>query len=629
MKTKYLYTASLCLMMMFGSCSDFLDQEPDTILTQDQTYGDEALMKSVLANFYGRVMFGQKIEDSDAWRLLDEVITYDRSQEGAWGRNNWRDGYDYVLFHDLNVFMNGVQSSPVLSEDAKKAYIAEARFIRAWTYFCIGRSIGGVPIIGDQVFSYTPGMDISSLQIPRSTESDLYDYIISECEEAAKGLSKETNKNNARANYWVAKMLQARAALYAASLATYNNVEEHPGLRTKGGEVGIPAEKAKGYYQIALTAAKEVINDGPYKLMFSNDQSHQALADNFYKAVCQKDGNSEVIWTFDFVSPGKTHQFTKNNLPKSIEQDTGSDRLSVILELVEAFEPIDADASQLGTSVQFDASKWNEGNTELNNLVFYDSPTELFEQRDPRLMGTILVPGSTFAGQNIEIQAGQLIKKDGKWVELTGARNSYDDEHRLITANNGPLGGDDREINRTGFYIRKYLDETPAAGTIGRGSAMWNVHFRIAEAYLIAAEAQWMISGDEGDSEALSYINEVRKRAGVNPLTSIDKNKLIHEYRVEFAFEGHRWWTLKRFMEAHKLWNGDPNSRTAQRHGLWPYKVVAPGDPNDGKWVFIEKDMAKLGLWTNPYKCTEADYYGEIDNGWLNNNPKLVKNPYQ
>lgn len=342
-----------------------------------------------------------------------------------------------------------------------------------------------------------------------------------------------------------------------------------------------------------------------------------------------KDGNSEVIWTFDFVSPGKTHQFTKNNLPKSIEQDTGSDRLSVILELVEAFEPIDADASQLGTSVQFDASKWNEGNTELNNLVFYDSPTELFEQRDPRLMGTILVPGSTFAGQNIEIQAGQLIKKDGKWVELTGARNSYDDEHRLITANNGPLGGDDREINRTGFYIRKYLDETPAAGTIGRGSAMWNVHFRIAEAYLIAAEAQWMISGDEGDSEALSYINEVRKRAGVNPLTSIDKNKLIHEYRVEFAFEGHRWWTLKRFMEAHKLWNGDPNSRTAQRHGLWPYKVVAPGDPNDGKWVFIEKDMAKLGLWTNPYKCTEADYYGEIDNGWLNNNPKLVKNPYQ
>lgn len=63
----------------------------------------------------------------------------------------------------------------------------------------------------------------------------------------------------------------------------------------------------------------------------------------------------------------------------------------------------------------------------------------------------------------------------------------------------------------------------------------------------------------------------------------------MHENRVEFAFEGQRWWQLKRWMEADKIWDGNPNTRTAQRLGLWPYKVVAPGDPNDGKWVFIEK----------------------------------------
>ena len=68
-------------------------------------------------------------------------------------------------------------------------------------------------------------MDITTLQIPRSTEADLYDYVISECQEAAKMLTKDTNKNSARANYWVAKMLEARAALTAASLATYNTAE--------------------------------------------------------------------------------------------------------------------------------------------------------------------------------------------------------------------------------------------------------------------------------------------------------------------------------------------------------------------------------------------------------------------
>ena len=246
-------------------------------------------------------------------------------------------------------------------------------------------------------------------------------------------------------------------------------------------------------------------------------------------------------------------------------------------------------------------------------------------ERDPRLMGSIIVPGATFDSKVIELQAGQLRKENGSWSEVTGARNSYDEDGRLITANNGPFGGNDREINRTGFYVRKYLDATPSAGTIGRGSEMWNVYFRIAEAYLIASEASWELSRDNTDTDALKYINAVRNRAGISSLNTIDHEKIMHEYRVEFAFEGNRWWDLKRWMEASKIWTGEPTARTSQRLGLWPFKVVASGDPNDGKWVFIEKDMQKLDLWRRPLKCTEAQYYSEIDNGWINNNPKLVK----
>lgn len=620
MRIKYLWGISI-VVMLASSCSGFLDTEPDTVLTNDQTYGDEKLMESVLANFYGRIMFGQKVEDWDAWTTIDEAIYYDNNSVESFDRNKWRE-YQYGLIRDLNVFIQGVQSSTVLENSSKDLYIGEVRYIRAWTYYCMGRSLGGVPIVKDEVFDYQPNMDITSLQIPRSTEAELYDYVISECQEAERTLSKETNVHSARANYWVAKMLEARAALTAASLATYNTEKEHPMLRTSGGEVGIPVSRASEYYQIALKAAKDVIENSPYKLMISLDNTHQGLADNFYKAVCQKDGNTEVIWCFDFVSPGKTHGFTTNNLPKSIAQDNGSDRLSILLNLVEAFEPLDAQENEKGTSVPFNIGT-------IDNPVFYDNPTDIFMTRDPRLMGTVLVPGSTFGGQIIEMQAGQLVKENGSWIEKTGARNSYDDEHRLITANNGPFGGNDREINRTGFYPRKYLDATPAAGTIGRGSDMWNVHFRISEAYLIAAEAKWELSRDNNDAEALRYINAVRSRAGIDSLKTIDHQKIMHENRVEFAFEGQRWWQLKRWMEADKIWNGDPNTRTAQRLGLWPYKVVAPGDENDGKWVFIEKDMAKLNLWPKPFKCTDAQYYGEIDNSWINNNPKLVKNPFQ
>ena len=48
-----------------------------------------------------------------------------------------------------------------------------------------------------------------------------------------------------------------------------------------------------------------------------------------------------------------------------------------------------------------------------------------------------------------------------------------------------------------------------------------------------------------------------------------------------------------------------------------------------GKILYYNKYMQKLDLWRRPLKCTEAQYYSEIDNGWINNNPKLVKNPYQ
>ncbi|MDR0892272.1 MAG: RagB/SusD family nutrient uptake outer membrane protein, partial [Mediterranea sp.] len=615
MKSKYHLTLALLASLLLGSsCSGFLDTKPDNILTDDQLYGDEALLKSSLANFYGRVTFGQRIDAVDDYTMLDEAIHYDNNSDENIDRNKWRP-YDYELIRNLNQVLQGIRNTTLLSDDVKKAYEGEIRYLRAWTYFCMARGLGGLPIVGDEVFGYTAGMDITPQQLPRSTEAATYDYIIQECEEAAPMLSKSTNTHSARANYWTAKMLEARAAITAASLATYNTPAAHPQLRTPGGEVGIPADKANGYYQQALAAAKEVIGnaaDGtpsPYKLVTTSNESAAAKADNFYNAVCAKGGNTEVIWCRDYATPGQTTQFTKNCLPKSIEQDTGSDRLSVLLNLVEAFEPIDAPQDERGQGAAFSVGT-------LENPLFFDTPTQLFDGRDPRLVATVILPGAEFNGKTVEMQAGQLNRDGGEWIEKTGARSSTDSEGRLITANNGPFGGNEREINRTGFYVRKYLDTAPSAGTIGRGSEMWNIYFRLSEAYLIAAEASWEMSRDNSDAQALTYINVVRDRAGVRPLLSIDHEKIMHEYQVEFAFEGHRWWDLKRWMEADKLWTGNPNDVTAQRRGLWPYRVVADGDPQNGKWMFEEKNMQTLDLWRRPLKCTDAQYYSEFDNDW-------------
>ena len=65
--------------------------------------------------------------------------------------------------------------------------------------------------------------------------------------------------------------------------------------------------------------------------------------------------------------------------------------------------------------------------------------------------------------------------------------------------------------------------------------------YRLAETYLIAAEAIMRTGGDP-----LPFINEIRTRANAAPLTSVDEQTILDERARELAFEGQRWFTLKR-----------------------------------------------------------------------------------
>jgi hypothetical protein len=183
MKLKNIFIAFALVLFALTSCSEFLEREPDTILSDDQVFGDEVMIKSVLSNFYGRITWGQHIDDSYSYTILDEAS---RSESGPDTRQGFEDNrwrvYDYTLMRNLNQFLKGVRETDVLDADTQKMLEGEARFIRAWLYFNMARGMGGMPIIGDEVFEYSPGMDITTLQYPRSTEAEIYNYIISECE---------------------------------------------------------------------------------------------------------------------------------------------------------------------------------------------------------------------------------------------------------------------------------------------------------------------------------------------------------------------------------------------------------------------------------------------------------------
>lgn len=594
----------------FSGCSDFLERESDTILPEEQIFEDEVMIRSVLANYYGRVSWGQHIGDDYQYTILDEAGKSDGGPDNIqnYGNDLWR-VYDYGLIRNINQFLQSLRESTALDEEEKQVYEGEARFLRAWTYFNMAKGLGGMPIVGDEVFEFELGMDVTTLQYPRATEAGLYDYIIAECEAISPLLSDETNTHSARANKWAALMLKARAAIYAGSLANYNNKMPSP-IRTPGGEVGIPADRAAGYYEQALAAAEDVIDNSPYELQLKKPDD---LERNFYEVLSVKDGNTEVIWAQDRIYPGTGQQtaFTTRNIPGSHAEDIDRAYAGPILNLVEDYEYTDNRNGDIHI-------RDNDG-----NYIFYDDPLDAFANKDARLGGTVILPNAEFKGTPVELQAGQKVWNNGSWQTVIGQPGERDAAGRLLTSDNGPTRSNDQYINKTGFFFRKFLDEAAGASTRGRNSEMWFPRFRFAEAVLIAAEASMELGQQPA---AVGYINQVRERAGIQPLTSVTLDDIIQERRVEFAFENHRYWDLKRFRRAHIVWNGVVNSPTAQQYALFPYLVVAPGTPNDGKYVF---DRLVFSGSLHPRNFELRNYYNFINLDWRNANPKIELNPFQ
>ena len=97
-------------------------------------------------------------------------------------------------------------------------------------------------------------------------------------------------------------------------------------------------------------------------------------------------------------------------------------------------------------------------------------------------------------------------------------------------------------------YVKKYVIGSPAdnGGFGGQQNENLSTYiFRLADVYLIYADAILGNGGTTSDGDAVKYFNAVRTRAGVTPKTSVSYADIFQERKVEFAFEGHAWYDWK------------------------------------------------------------------------------------
>lgn len=619
--------------------SEFLDVKPTTFLTTDQVFSDPNLVLTVLADLYNRQEDFASLDgnslDGAGWRTFADFSESFPSENGSsflvqrtgWGYGQW--GIDwgtaFTYIREVNLFLERDSASTQLADADKKRFYAEGRFLRAMYYFELAKRYGGVPLITHSLTLPGNTKDIGSIQFPRAKESDIYDFVISEAEAIKSDLPADP-ATKSRASRAAAVAMECRAALYAASIAKYGATT--PAVSLPGGEVGIDASKANGYYTKALNAAKEIIagTDGNYGL-YNNGGN---LSDNYANLFLDK-ASIETIYFEDFKTGGKTHGFTTNDQPYSLSDEGGdAGRLDPSLNLVEQYEKLDNSFAPLAT---VDGS---------NKPVYYTNLQDIFAGRDARLAGTVLLPDGLFKGKKVDIWAGYVLAdgtlfssdEAGHTKALPGTTTPVQ-----VVGIDGPVNGLELRT-QTGFYIRKYLDPTTGSGRRGQGSTVAFIRYRYAEVLLNAAEASFELGHPD---DAATYMNQVRARAGLTtPLAAgdITFDRIVHERRIELAFEGHILFDMKRWRLAHQVWDGAPttladvksnlgvaDAHSTQPWGLWPYKMYNPADPTtNGKWIFKETLPA---LATGYNKFLFGNYYSQISDNVIAANPKLVRQPNQ
>lgn len=609
MKKLYIAIALLsCLCMNSCKHDEWFQRDPKTTITDEQLWKDPKLITSLLANYYNRLPTLHGVFNTGGMTELDDAM-WSGHRDQNW-RNDFQFGddygryWDYGFIRDINLSLENLETQSItLTTAQKNLFRAELRFFRAFVYFEMVKRMGGVPIIQTQMI-YDFSGDPTPLQVPRAKEHEVYDFIYSELEAIKEDLAAN-NSSKTRANKYTALALESRAMLYAGSLAKYNSLMATP-ISTPGGEVGIPASMASNYYNKSLAASQEIIA-GPYSLYNSNPDKGA----NFYDMLNRKTGN-EVIFAKDYAVGTKVHRFSYDNIIKSMTEDNeSSSSISPSLSFVESFNYLDGSK---GTIRDRDAS---------GNYIAYSGIGDIFAGRDARLYGTVIYPGSTFRNNPVRIQAGVAVWNNGAYQLTTSpelGRNYTDGQ--VWTGFDGPQN-DAMDVSNTGFYIRKFVSDASAASTRGTSASNWWPWFRLGEIYLNAAEAAFELNRPE----ALGYVNSIRERAGfpANSLNTLTTDIIRNERRIELAFEDHRYFDLKRWRIAHIVWDGSENDANAVVRGLYGYRVVRPGHPDNGKYIY---ERVRPNRFRRARFFRLANYYSSIDQNVLNNNPKIVRNPF-
>lgn len=537
MKKKIFLAAIFAIALMAGcEKGGVLDQVKTTDLNEETTFADSARTMQFLTRIYTDIGFSADpkrfadLGSSVGIYALGDEVEYSLQSAGAFNIifqtgavsaiNVPTDAWvtTYANIRRVNVFLSHLATTP-LSAPLKARTAGEARFLRAWYYFILLKHYGGVPLIGDVVYTATD-------QVPgkRATYEACVNYIESECNAAAAALPlTNTTLDYGRITRGAALALKSRLLLYAASPLFNGRADNMDGV------LGYPTADENRWAK-AAQAAKDVMDLGQYQLYeLANGLGFQKVftlrknSEYILAVMAANNRTLEAVWD----SPSRT----------------GSGSAMPYQELVDAF------GMSNGKAITDPTSGYDPANPYVN--------------RDPRFNWSIMY------NDGLRLNTSKTIT----------AVNTY------FSATNPVQDG--FPITKTGYYLRKMLDDNTIASSTSSATERCFPLIRYAEILLNYAEAS-----NEAGNTALAYeqLRLIRKRAGIaigdgnyglaaNLSKDGMRTAIQNERRVELAIEEHRYWDVRRWKIAENISNKTLHGMKITRTGttvpaVYTYEIV-------------------------------------------------------
>ncbi|SHM03337.1 Starch-binding associating with outer membrane [Mucilaginibacter sp. OK098] len=513
-----------------ASCKKLLDKKPLDAISDDAVFNDPTFLQNYVYNVYNGIKPPWSPGSGGFETLTDVAVDQPETHDRAAGvreylqgilspdnvtdlTNIWNEEYGYI--RKANIFFEKTGNSAI-SPDKLNPMKGEVHCIRAWMYFELMRTYGGVPIITSSF-----ALNDKSFDKPRNTYDECAKFVLDECDQSISLLDGIT-PSPGKISKAVALALKARMLLYMAS--PLNNPSN---------------DKSK--WQAAEVATKAVIDAG-FTL-------HPTLEDLFVKPV----KTDEIIFGKSFT-PG-------NRIP---DWGYNYDYWPCGFDARQRLEP----TQTLINMFQLTNGKYpyqDDGIT-VNSASGYD-PQNPNVNRDPRYYTDIIYPGCKPV--TINDGAKSTVRTYEYWED---ANPNPDNAAPYLNPNKvDPLNGQDLfDFGRdsktywvkgltpfhwrveTGYTFKKLTDFSGPRASFDYDYAQVVAFMRVSEFYLNYAEIQIALGNEP---LARQYINMVRKRPSVNmPDITSSGADLVKDYRneraIELLLEDSRFFDLMRWKAA-------------------------------------------------------------------------------